>query len=279
MNNDTIAKLAISEADRVYCEAHQEAYAAMHGILFATKKQWCAAWQEQMQYLSGYEAGEYFCARYDEGVRPEQIIKHLEALPYRFIHALAHHFEAEYLVEISEDKIHKQLYPKEPGPYRSECEKTAYHTILQETVLQYEDILRLISQQFEGRSLQEQAVYNLKHNCYVAAHRFSGILAYRLQGNIIVFPQYSCTYAEGYMFPWQLNEAMQAVVRGFEHYETNCINPPTASSYSDPFIPFLGGMKVIGLRMYKNGRVDLLFRSQDNAYAFAKEYLTEVAQL
>ena len=29
MNTDTIAKLAISEADRAYCEAHQQAYAAM----------------------------------------------------------------------------------------------------------------------------------------------------------------------------------------------------------------------------------------------------------
>ena len=42
MNTDTIAKLTISEADRAYCEAHQQAYAAMQGVLLATKKQWCA---------------------------------------------------------------------------------------------------------------------------------------------------------------------------------------------------------------------------------------------
>ena len=29
MNTDTIAKLAISEADRAYCEAHQQAYLSL----------------------------------------------------------------------------------------------------------------------------------------------------------------------------------------------------------------------------------------------------------
>lgn len=141
MDNNAIARLTISEADRAYCEAHQQAYAAMHDLLLTTKKLWCAAWQKQAQYLGQYEAGEYFGACYDKGVRPERIVEHLEALPYRFIHALAHHFEAEYLVEISEEDIQEQLYPKEPSPYHPEAEKTAYHTALQETVLQYEDIL------------------------------------------------------------------------------------------------------------------------------------------
>lgn len=278
MNTDTIAQLAISEADRAYCEAHQQAYAAMQGVLLAAKRQWCAAWQKQVQYLSGYEAEEYFCVRYNEGVRPEQIISHLEALPCRFIHALAHHFETEYAVEISEEEIQKQLYPKEPGPYHPESEKTAYHTTLQETVLQYEDVLRLIFQQFEGRSLQEQAVYTLKTNCFIAAHRFSGMPLYSMKEHIIVFPQYSCRYANGYAFPWQLNEEMLPIVRGFHYYETGCIPSQETGTYSEPFIPFPNGKKVLGFRMYKNGRVDLAFRSQDNAYDFAKEYLTEAAQ-
>ncbi len=275
MNTDTIAKLAISEADRAYCEAHQQAYAAMQGVLLATKRQWCAAWQEQVQYLGRHKAREYYGARSDEDVRVEQVIAHLEGLPYRFIHALAHHFETEYAVEISEEDIQEQLYPKEPGPYHPETEKTAYHTALQETVLQYEEILNLISQQFEGRSLQEQAVYTLKTNCFIAAHRFSGMPTYSMKEHIIAFPQYSCRYANGYAFPWQLNEAMLPVVRGFHYYETECISPQTSSCSSDSFIPFPNGKKVSGLRMYKNGRVDLVFRSQDDAYAFAREYLTE----
>lgn len=278
MNTDTIAKLAISEADRAYCEAHQQAYAAMQGVLLATKKQWCAAWQEQVQYLGRHKAREYFGARSDEDVRAEQVIAHLEGLPYRFIHALAHHFETEYAVEISEEDIQEQLYPKEPGPYHPESEKTAYHTALQETVLQYEDILRLIAQQFEGRSLQEQAVYTLKTNCFIAAHRFSGMPTYSMKEHMIVFTQYACRYAKGNLFPWQLTEAMLPIIRGFEHYEIGSINPPIASCYSDSFIPFVGGKKVMGLRMYKNGRIDLLFRSQENAYDFAREYLTEATQ-
>ena len=278
MNTDTIAKLAISEADRAYCEAHQQAYAAMQGVLLATKKQWCAAWQEQVQYLGRHKAREYFGARHDEDVRAEQVIAHLEGLPYRFIHALAHHFETEYAVEISEEDIQKQLYPKEPGPYHPESEKTAYHTALQETVLQYEDILRLIAQQFEGRSLQEQAVYTLRKNCCIAAHRFSGKPVYSMKEHMIVFPQYSCRYANGYAFPWQLNEEMLPVVRGFHYYETGCIRSQATGSYSEPFILFQNGKKVLGFRMYKNGRMDLLFRNQENAYDFAREYLKEATQ-
>ena len=76
MNTDTIAKLTISEADRAYCEAHQQAYAAMQGVLLATKKQWCAAWQEQVQYLGRHKAREYFGARYDEDVRAEQAVSY-----------------------------------------------------------------------------------------------------------------------------------------------------------------------------------------------------------
>lgn len=278
MNTDTIAKLAISEADRAYCEAHQQAYAAMQGVLLATKKQWCAAWQEQVQYLGRHKAMEYFGARHDEDVRAEQVIAHLEGLPYRFIHALAHHFETDYAVEISEEDIQEQLYPKEPGPYHPESGMAAYHAALQETVLQYEDILRLIAQQFEGRSLQEQAVYTLKTNCCIAAHRFSGKPVYSMKEHMIVFPQYSCRYANGYAFPWQLNEAMLPVVRGFHYYETGCIRSQATGSYSEPFILFQNGKKVLGFRMYKNGRMDLLFRNQENAYDFAREYLTEATQ-
>lgn len=68
------------------------------------------------------------------------------------------------------------------------------------------------------------------------------------------------------------------VMRGFHYYETGCIPSQTAGSYAEPFIPFPNGKKVLGFKIYKNGRVDLVFRSQDDAYAFAKEYLTEVAQ-
>ena len=80
---------------------------------------------------------------------------------------------------------------------------------------------------------------------------------------------------------WKLTEDMREILRGAVHFETGSYHSfpqgvpelLDGKSITVDFIDWPSGEKIRGLKMFKNGRVDLKFSNGELAGEFAHKYL------
>lgn len=273
----------LPEDDLMFCETQQQAYDESRRAFREIRRQWKKALQAQKDLLGTSSDGSlpYFGSNYRFGIT--DINRELEKLHSKFISELTGHFNTKYRMTISVDTIQEHLIPAEPNMYQ--CDKDAsneYHRNLRALSLHYEDVVDQMFIQLDGLSFVERAFQELRTKCSKAAHSYNGKSRYDSKGDTLRFGGSFCSCDERWgREEWRLAERMQDIFTAVAHYETNTFGRFPAGfsellGYSDVStsqFQFPTCQKLVHLRMFKNGRVDLKFKTAALAKEFAETYL------
>ncbi len=273
----------LPEDDLMFCETQQQAYDESRRAFLEIRRQWKKAIQAQKDLLGTSSDGSlpYFGSNYRFGIT--DINRELEKLHSKFISELTRHFNTKYKVTISAEAIEEHLIPTEPDPYK--CDKdtnNAYHRTLRALALHYEDVVDQMFIQLDGLSFVERAFQELRTKCHKAAYWSNSNAGYDRKGDTLRFGGYFCSCDERWgREEWRLAERMQDIFTAVAHYETNTFGRFPAGfsellGYSDvstSLLQFSTCRKLVHLRMFKNGRVDLKFKTAALAKEFAETYL------
>ena len=157
-----------------------------------------------------------------------------------------------------------------------------YHRTLRALALHYEDVVDQMFIQLDGLSFVERAFQELRTKCHKAAYWSNSNAGYDRKGDTLRFGGYFCSCDERWgREEWRLAERMQDIFTAVAHYETNTFGRFPAGfsellGYSDVStsqFQFPTCQKLVHLRMFKNGRVDLKFKTAALAKEFAETYL------
>lgn len=273
----------LPEDDLMFCETQQQAYDESRRAFREICRYWKKALQAQKDLLGTSRDGSlpYFGSNYRFGIT--DINRELEKLHSKFISELTGHFNTKYKVTISAEAIEEHLIPTEPDPYK--CDKdtnNAYHRTLRALALHYEDVVDQMFIQLDGLSFVERAFQELRTKCHKAAYWSNSNAGYDRKGDTLRFGGYFCSCDERWgREEWRLAERMQDIFTAVAHYETNTFGRFPAGfsellGYSDvstSLLQFSTCRKLVHLRMFKNGRVDLKFKTAALAKEFAETYL------
>ena len=273
----------LPEDDLMFCETQQQAYDESRHAFREIRRQWKKALQAQKDLLGTSSDGSlpYFGSNYRFGIT--DINRELEKLHSKFISELTRHFNTKYKVTISAEAIEEHLIPTEPDPYK--CDKDTsneYHRTLRALALHYEDVVDQMFIQLDGLSFVERAFQELRTKCHKAAYWSNSNAGYDRKGDTLRFGGYFCSCDERWgREEWRLAERMQDIFTAVAHYETNTFGRfpagfPELLGYSDVStsqFQFPTCQKLVHLRMFKNGRVDLKFKTAALAKEFAETYL------
>lgn len=275
----------ISETDRQFCEAHQAAYMDAKASLAELEYMWtdivgrqskllkpaAAVWNNVQEYIH--------LPRFSE----QDIRNQLEELNDLFIFNLVRYFKSRYKISLDVGSIIDMLLPHKPKSdyYSPNTEAVAeYYQKLRAMTVDYKDVLEQIFVQLGGRTFLERAQDEIKEACHKAAWCTShGKAKYELRNDTIQFTN-GCHF-DVLFEKWKLNDSMKKILRGLAYFETEALGyyPVAISnllnwSYKeDPVISFSTYTKLQSLRMFKNGRVDVKFKSRDYASRFVSEFL------
>ena len=273
----------LPEDDLMFCETQQQAYDESRRAFLEIRRQWKKALQAQKDLLGTSRDGSlpYFGSNYRFGIT--DINRELEKLHSKFISELTGHFNTKYRMTISAEAIEEHLIPTELDPYK--CDKDTsneYHRTLRALALHYEDVVDQMFIQLDGLSFVERAFQELRTKCHKAAHSYNGKPRYDSKGDTLRFGGSFCRCDDRWgREDWSLTDEMKDILTGVAHYETNTFGRFPAGfsellGYSDVStsqFQFPTCQKLVHLRMFKNGRVDLKFKTAALAKEFAETYL------
>lgn len=284
----------ISPSDKAFCEKHQAAYETAIQSFRELSFFWEDMVARQKELLGEADSGsdrytEYLLSRNELEISTEKVNSHIEHLHKRFIQNIVGHFNSVYRVSASSGNICDNLLPKEPERRRwdNEEEYKEYHTQMQALIVRYQDIVDQIILFLDGRSFSQQAFYELAEKCHKAAwNLYQKKPDYERKKNVIRFTGYFCSTSSWSRYvEWELESKMKEILRGIAHFETGSyqVYPYGFSELlgygrrSENEQAFSTCSKVTSLKMFKNGRVDVKFTTEDHAREFAESYLGSVA--
>ena len=274
----------ITSEDKAFCEAHQAAYdAAVQSF-----RELGFFWEDMVntqKELLGNRDDTYLSSRDGPEISQHRINAHLERLHRMVISNIVHHFNSTYHVSVSADHVANNLLPQKPDlrGYENKEASEVYHEKLRGANIRYEDVVDQIILLLDGRSFTEQAFHELAEKCHKAAwNLYQNKANYERKKALISFNGYFCNVRHYIrQDEWRLEDKAQDILRGVAHYETG-------SFHIFPFgfsnlLGYTGSVcnehefstceKVRGLKMFKNGRVDIRFASETYAAEFAAKYL------
>lgn len=273
----------ITEKDRNFCVIYQKAYDAVKVDLDCIQKQWNNLIKNQEDIFSVSTESNFdkfrFMPTYEFST--EEISGKIEYLPKIFIETIVNYFNETYHVSIDSDEVERTFLPKKPLRTWKKRKMEEYYKTMLELSLRYEDILEQIFVQIEGRTFEEQAVYELKEKCrQFVWNSYTNTKDYKIKDDTIQFNGYACSYyAWSREQKWNISDGMKDILRGVSHFETGQLesypneisdlldwDEKEASTYEFSLT------KVKQLRLFKNHRVDIKFSSKEYAERFASEY-------
>lgn len=275
----------ISEADRQFCEAHQAAYMDAKASLNELEYMWTDIVSRQSKLFEPAAAVWNNVQEYTHLPRfsEQDIQNQLEELNDLFISNLVRYFNDRYKVSLVSDAIIDLLLPHKPKNdyFSPNTEAMAeYHQKLRTMAVDYKEVLEQIFIQLGGRTFLERAQDEIKEACHKAAWwAYNGKAKYELKNDTIQFTN-GC-YFDTMFDKWKVNDSMQEILRGLAYFETEVLGYyPTAIAKlldwgyrEEPMVEFSDYTKLQSLRLFKNGRVDVKFKSKDYASRFVSEYL------
>lgn len=289
----------ISEQDKLFCQKHQEAYDKSGEGLKRLAKMLAEIDAEQETLLR--EPGDSdFYNPYTGGagrnLSPSKINDILQGRHQVFIQKLVRYFEQTYHVDLDFGEIIEHLLPERPtyGLFEPAGDKFEIYTEqMNNLFLRYESIVDEIFTQLGGFSFSERAMNELLKKCWDATHgRIYGKPGeqeekFELKKSTLRLNGYFCpcdndswrSYPE-----WRPNDSFRAVLNALSHFESGLMDDE--SGYFTPFFfyslkenefeyPYL--TKVKGIKLFKNGRVDIRFSDSSALYEFVEKYLRNPA--
>lgn len=275
----------ITDADREFCKAHQKAYDEAGQILAELRCIWDDAIYAQNKTLDGFEGdyGRYSSYISESDFSLSKIEEKQRTIHNGFIVNIVKYFNDTYKVELSSNKILEFLIPKKPeySWHHSEEYQEQYdewEKRMDMLSLKYTDVLDQLLIQLDGRTFSEYALDELKRECHKMSWKtFDGTSYYQIKGNVITFKGGFCS--ESYASKWELYESSKILLPALGHFESGDLDYSASplkalrSWVYDQQTEFDGWQKVSSLKMFKNGRLDIKFRSPEYANEFAEQYL------
>ena len=271
----------ISELDKEYCDAHQKAYDDARTMLAELKIIWETMLTSQKEKLEGTSdsATLYLTGSDKLSINLTAIQQQISSTHATFINKIVRHFNGIYHVTISEDAIEADLLPEKPErSWRryNEEEWEKYEQALDALDLKYQDIVDKIFDQMDGRGLWEQAVHELKGACHDGSwNSYNEKPRFERKKTVIQFSSSADSSGD-------LVHSMKNVIRGLAHYETGVIGiipsdfVPLFDYHQHESYEFSNCKKAQKIRIFRNGRVDIRFVSEEAAQTFINEYLGTV---
>ncbi len=286
-NIEMKADTRISEADRIFCKAHQAAYDNARASLPELGFIWDDMLGQQKELLAPTGTStETYLATYDGLKLSDYAIRQqLHSLHPRFICQIVSYFSRIYHFSINTDDIVYNLVPQEPGDrwrenYKEQVEN--YTKELDKLSLHYTAVLEQIFLQTGGRAFYEQALHELKDKCHQASwNADTGSPRFELKKSTMQLTGHACSFRDWYSGnEWSLADRTNDILQGIAHFETDSFESIPDSllkilnRYDSPENPyeFPDCEKIQSLRMFKNGRVDLKFTSEAHASQFIEDY-------
>ena len=285
-NVDMTADNRISADDRKYCETHQKAYELaidnLKGLIFY----WECVEIEQDEILGLYDKDTRKYSSYIsiEDFSISKVESKIRDVHSKFIYYLINYFDRTYHIELDRDKIIEFLVPQKPeydyiDRINYEKRVEVWEKEMESLSLKYEDVLDQILIQLDGRTFIERALDEVIDNCRYHAWS-NGKPCFEVKGDTVRFKDYSCSYTGWYsMGNWELTSSMKSIVPALYHNETSLFgNYPYLFSrllerFDYPELDFNEDNKLKSIKCFKNGRVDIKFKSKALATEFADKYL------
>ena len=281
----------MTEADRDYCERHQKAYeTALNSF-----KELAFFWEDMnkaQRELLGDSTGpfyhNYLASHNGPAISDCSINNHIEALHTDFIANLTHYFNETYCVSVDASEVATALLPEKPGGRWRDSyveDVKAYHARMQLLAVCYQHVLEQIVLRLDGRSFSEQAFYELYTRCHSAAwNTCRQEPEFERKKDTICFTGYFCRFRDWPYDGWEVCDGMKDILRGLAHYETDSYRTLPLGfsdffhyhSIKEPVIEFPTCKKAARIKLFKNNRVDVKFRSSQFAEQFVNKYLGTV---
>ena len=272
------ADARISETDKQFCEAHQQAYENAISQLYELKFLWEGMVDGQVNLLSPWDGAYHTNYLTDgesislSGSKICQQIRHIHDL---LILKIVQHFKNIYSIELSYSDIRDALLPEQPKDrwsdiYYEQLEK--YEQEMENLKLHYDKIIEQIFIQTDGKGLWEQAEFQLKQRCREGASSW-GSPDYTIKKHTIQFSR--AVHGDRSLY-----NSTKDILRGLAHFETGVLGviPRDFTCLFDYRLPWEtfecdDCKKVKKIRAFLNGRLDIRFTEEAYAVQFAKEYL------
>ena len=268
----------ISESDKRFCEAHQQAYENAISLLYELKFFWESMLESQKQILA--PVGEkrhqqYLVDGSNLSLSLPEIQKQIRHTHEVLIEKIVDHFSSIYTISLSRSDVKKALLPESPGDrwsshYEERLEK--YEQDMESLQLHYDKIIEQIFIQTDGKGLWEQAEHQLKQRCREGASSW-GSPDYTIKKHTIQFSR--AVHGDRSLY-----NSTKDILRGLAHFETGQLGviPQDFTCLFDYRLPWEtfecdDCKKVKKIRAFLNGRLDIRFTEDAYAIQFAKEYL------
>ncbi len=281
----------ITEADRDFCKTHQAAYDNARSTLAELKCVWDDMVAGQKALLSEIDTTSTLYLLYNNEIRisSRQIKEQIKLTHTVFIRELIEYFNKIYKISISTLDIQDSLLPKKPETNHlgdNSAEWEAYEQSMLTLSLQYTDILEQLFLHLNGRNLEEQAMHELLKKCHQAAwNSYRKSYNFTRKKAILQFSNYACSYNTLCLSnAWNLSRSTIYILQGIAHFETgNFSHIPVdiasvinANKLSQDFYEFPTCKKLKSIKLFKNGRIDFRFTSEECAQKFTDKYLDTI---
>ena len=306
------ADTRISEADKAFCQRQQDAFDKSGPALQKIADMMVSAQNEQSKILavdrdkfcSSYMTADGFSC--DEAY----VYKAMTRRNKTFISTIVNYFSKNYKVELDAHAIMEHLVPAEPqqpklpgGGYRnmSDDEIDAYkealdahkaksyehEKLLRSLPLRYEQIVDEIFVQLGGFSFQEQAMNEFLERTWKSCHKAwkDDEEAFEIKNDVLRLPNGCyCDENKWMTYPeprYELSDNSKILLDALAYYECGRMDEghlwfPNLCGFSkttENFFEIRNMSKVKSIRLFKNGRVDIKFRSAAYLQEFAEQYM------
>lgn len=276
----------ISEADRQFCQKEQGLYSDAVEGFYQIATLWMNMRAHQRAACEPGNCDErqkqkYLISHWWEGISVRDIIRHIFSIHRFFINTIVAYLNETYFLNLASFVLEGKLIPEEPSPdyENDEVDWSAYPPF----VLKYDEIIAQILKDFNGRTFEEQAIYELLDGCHKAVwDSRSHSAKFEQKKNTVKILYGACGYGyyNGYE-QWHVERDMKYVLKGLARFETDALGtyPRGINSLISDTVrlwydlwEFPQCVKFDRIRLFKNGRMDIRFTSEEYARQFADEY-------
>lgn len=301
----------ISEADRAFCQRQQDAFDKSGPALQKIADMIVSAKSEQKTILAS-EEGFYdpYMTSDSFSCDEDAVYKTMMARNKTFISTIVSYFASNYKVELDKHEIIEHLIPVEPkepklpwGGYRQMTndeidtfknelsvykEKVcAYERLLRSLPLRYEQIVDEIFVQLGGFSFQEQSINEFLERTWKCCHSsWNGDKeTFEIKNDVLRLPSgCHCDENKWMTHPkprYELTDSSKTLLDALAYYECGRMDEgrlwfPDLCGYSkttENFFEIHNMSKIKSIKLFKNGRVDIKFRSAAYLQKFAEQYM------